>query len=140
MFHVSCFMFYDLGFKDMVRVRIAPSPTGPLHIGTARTALFNYLFAKKQKGDFILRIEDTNLERSEPKWEKDILENLEWLGLNWNKGPYRQSQRIEGYAKYIKKLLESGQAFLCYHSKEELEKLPYPPFPTIISGINCQTQ
>ncbi len=103
------------------RVRIAPSPTGPLHIGTARAALFNYLFAKKYKGSFILRIEDTDLERSDPKYEKDIIDGLKWLGIEWSEF-YKQSERIESYTKYLKKLLDSKQAFYCYHSKEELEK------------------
>ena len=105
-----------------IRVRIAPSPTGSLHLGTTRTALFNYLFAKKNKGKFILRIEDTDIERSQKKYEKDIIENLEWLGLKWDEGLYKQSQRIAIYQKYIKKLLDSGQAFWCCHTKEELEK------------------
>lgn len=104
------------------RVRIAPSPTGHLHIGTARTALFNYLFAKKNKGDFILRVEDTDKERSKPEYEKEILDNLKWLGLVWDEGPFRQSQRRSVYEPYIKKLLDSGCAFRCYHSKEELEQ------------------
>lgn len=127
-------------FKN-IRVRIAPSPTGPLHIGTARTALFNYLFAKKHKGSFILRIEDTDLERSDPEYEKDIIDGLKWLGINWtegpikvkgpkprvkshkgNYGPYRQSERLDSYTKYLKKLLNSGRAFYCYHSEKELEK------------------
>ena len=105
-----------------IRVRIAPSPTGPLHLGTARTALFNYLFAKKNKGKFILRIEDTDIERSDEKYEKDIIENLKWLGLEWDEEIYRQSQRTAIYQKYIEKLLDSGQAFWCDHTKEELEK------------------
>lgn len=104
-----------------VRVRFAPSPTGWLHIGTARTALFNYLFAKQNKGKFILRIEDTDLERSDKKYEKDIIESLNWLGLNWDEGPFYQTARSELYQKYIKQLLNAGQAFWCYHSKEELE-------------------
>lgn len=111
-----------------VRVRLAPSPTGPLHIGTARTALFNYLFAKKNKGKFILRIEDTDLERSDKKYEKDILEGLKWLGIEADEspekggahGPYRQSERIESYKKYISKLLREGNAFYCFHSEREL--------------------
>ena len=70
-----------------VRTRIAPSPTGPMHIGLARTALFNYLFSKKYQGSFILRIEDTDEERSEEKWEKEIIEGLKWLGINWQEGP-----------------------------------------------------
>jgi len=104
----------------MPRVRIAPSPTGPLHVGTARTALFNYLFAKKYGGSFILRIEDTDLERSSPKYEKDILDGLKWLKLEWDEF-YKQSERIENYTKRLKELLDSGQAFYCYHGEKELE-------------------
>jgi len=107
--------------KKEVRVRIAPSPTGPLHLGTARTALFNWLFAKNQGGKFILRIEDTDLERSDPKYEKDILEGLQWLGLNWDEEIYRQSERLDIYEKYIKKLLEEDRAYYCFCTKEELE-------------------
>jgi glutamyl-tRNA synthetase len=107
--------------KKPIRVRIAPSPTGYLHIGTARTALFNWLFAKKENGKFILRIEDTDLERSTPAFEKDILENLLWLGLKWNEGPYRQSERLDIYEKYIKKLLDGNLAYYCYCTEEELE-------------------
>jgi len=77
--------------SKQVKVRIAPSPTGTLHLGTARTALFNYLFAKKNKGEFILRIEDTDLERSKKKHEKDIIENLKWLGLDWDGEVYRRN-------------------------------------------------
>lgn len=113
-----------------IRVRMAPSPTGLLHIGTARTALFNFLFARKYEDVFILRIEDTDLERSDPKYEKDIIENLKWLGIRWDEGidiggeyaPYRQSERIPVYSKYIKKLLDEKKAFYCFHSEEELEK------------------
>lgn len=106
----------------MVRVRIAPSPTGNLHIGTARTALFNWLFAHKHKGEFILRIEDTDLERSDKKYEEDIVAGLEWLGLDWhNKEIIRQSERLDKYEHYLKLLLDSGKAFWCDHSKEELE-------------------
>ena len=108
--------------KQKIKVRIAPSPTGTLHIGTARTALFNYLFAKKNQGEFILRIEDTDLERSEKKYEKDIINSLEWLGLKWDGEPERQSERTKIYEKYIKKLFDSGQAFWCNCSKEELEE------------------
>lgn len=106
-------------FKQ-VRVRIAPSPTGYLHIGTARSALFNYLFAKKEKGKFILRIEDTDLERSDRKFEKDIIEGLKWLGIEWDEF-YRQSERAETYAKYLEKLLNEGKAYRCFCSEEELE-------------------
>ncbi len=112
-----------------VRVRIAPAPTGFLHIGLARTALFNYLFAKKYQGSFILRIEDTDVERSDPRFEKDILENLKWLGIEWSEGPdiggkfgpYRQSERLEIYAKYIEKFLNDNLAYHCFCSEEELE-------------------
>ncbi len=103
------------------RVRIAPSPTGLLHVGTARSALFNYLFAKKYKGKFILRIEDTDLERSDSKYEKDIISGLGWLGIKWDEF-YKQSERIETYTKHLKRLLDSGQAFYCYHTENELEQ------------------
>lgn len=92
------------------KVRIAPSPTGPLHIGVARSALFNYLFAKKHDGKFVLRIEDTDTKRSNSKYEKDILNGLKWLGINWDE-IYKQSQRTKIYEKYLKKLLDSGQAY-----------------------------
>lgn len=112
----------------MVRVRIAPSPTGFLHIGTARTALFNYLFAKKFDGHFILRIEDTDIKRSDKKYEKDIFDGLAWLGIEADEspekggayGPYRQSERMETYKPYLKKLLDDRSAFYCFHSEEEL--------------------
>ena len=119
--------------RDMrVKTRFAPSPTGPLHMGNARTALFSYLFAKKEGGDFVVRIEDTDTERSSPKWEKDVLDNLEWLGLNWDEGPsatedrgsfgpYRQSQRTGIYKEYLKKLLEEKKAYWCFCTQEELE-------------------
>ncbi|MFY9461642.1 MAG: glutamate--tRNA ligase [Candidatus Sungiibacteriota bacterium] len=105
----------------MIRTRIAPSPTGALHIGTARTALFNYLFAKKQGGAFILRIEDTDLLRSDQKYEKDILDSLRWLNINYDEGPYRQSERLETYKKYLEKLISAGNAFYCFHTEAELE-------------------
>lgn len=111
-----------ISHKDAVRVRIAPSPTGYFHIGTARTALFNWLFAKKNNGKFILRIEDTDLERSDKKYEDDIIKELRWLGLEWDEGPYRQSERLDMYEKHIKKLLKQGNAYYCACSKEELEK------------------
>jgi len=107
--------------KDKVKVRFAPAPTGPLHIGGARTALFNYLFAKKVGGVFLLRIEDTDIKRSSPEWEKDIIENLKWLGIEWDEGPIRQSERKEIYRKYIEKLYEKGYLYWCFCSKEELE-------------------
>lgn len=112
-----------------IRVRIAPSPTGALHIGTARSALFNYLFAKKNGGKFILRIEDTDLERSDLKWTQDIIEGLKWLGIQWDEGPdiggefgpYKQTQRLDTYEKYLKQLLNEGKAYHCFCTEEELE-------------------
>jgi len=114
----------------MVRVRFAPSPTGYLHIGGARTALFNYLFAKKNNGKFILRIEDTDLERSTEESVKVILDSLKWLKINWDEGPevggeygpYFQSQRLHIYKEYAEKLLKEGKAYKCYCTKEELEE------------------
>ncbi len=106
---------------NKVRTRIAPSPTGFLHIGTARTALFNYLFAKKHQGDFILRIEDTDVARSNYEYEKDLIENLKWLGIEWSEGPYKQSERLNIYEKYLKKLLAEDKAYYCFCSEEELE-------------------
>ncbi len=106
-----------------VRVRIAPSPTGNLHIGTARTAVFNYLFARHQGGKFILRIEDTDLERSRLEYTDNILQGLSWLGLNWDEGPFFQSQRLELYQLAVKKLLDQGLAYRCYTTTEELEAL-----------------
>ncbi len=114
-----------------IRVRIAPSPTGNLHIGTARAALFNWLFARTIGGVFILRIEDTDLERSEKKFEQNIFDGLKWLGLNWDEGPeiggpaknYRQSERLDIYEKYLKQLIDKGLAYYCLCSKEELESV-----------------
>lgn len=112
-----------------VRTRIAPSPTGNLHIGTARTALFCYLFAKNHQGSFILRIEDTDIERSSPEFEKNIIEGLKWLGIVWDEGPdiggalgpYRQSERIATYKNYLEKLLRDQKAYYCFCSEDELE-------------------
>lgn len=114
----------------MVRVRFAPSPTGYLHVGNARTALFNWLFARKNKGTFILRIEDTDIERSSEVYTEHIIADLRWLGLEWDEGPdiggahgpYKQSDRLSIYDKYAKKLLEDGSAYYCYCSPEELEE------------------
>lgn len=106
--------------KKEIRVRFAPSPTGPLHMGGVRTALFNWLFARQNDGKFILRIEDTDKERSDKKWEKEILDGLLWLGLNWDE-EYRQSERTEIYKKYLEKLIAEGKAYYCYCSREDLE-------------------
>jgi len=104
-----------------IRTRFAPSPTGFLHIGSARTALFNYLFTKKNKGGFILRIEDTDKKRSKPEFETDIIENLKWLGIEWDYGPYRQSEKTDVYKKYLEKLLAENKAYYCFCTEEELE-------------------
>lgn len=107
-----------------VKVRIAPSPTGNLHIGTARTALFNWLFARHHGGQFIVRIEDTDLERSSKEYEANILEGLQWLGLKWdNKEVYRQTGRLEIYRTYLQRLLDSGHAFWRDYSKEEQDEM-----------------
>ena len=115
--------------KKTVRVRFAPSPTGYLHIGNARTALFNWLFARHNEGRFILRIEDTDSERQVNQAEELIVQDLRWLGLDWDEGPdkggpygpYRQSDRSDIYADYTQKLLKEGKAYYCYCTPEELE-------------------
>jgi glutamyl-tRNA synthetase len=104
-----------------IRVRLAPSPTGFLHIGTAQSALYNWLFARKNGGEFCLRIEDTDKERSTKEYEQSILEALEWLGLKWNGEVVRQSGRTAKYRISLEKLLADGKAFYCHHTKEELE-------------------
>jgi len=106
-----------------VITRFAPSPTGYLHVGSARTALFCYLWARKQKGKFILRIEDTDLERSTPEAVEVIIEGLKWLGLHWDEGPIFQTQRFDRYKTVIKQLLNEGKAYKCYCSKDRLEVL-----------------
>ena len=114
-----------------VRVRFAPAPTGLLHIGNARTALFNFLFAKRNQGTFILRIEDTDLERSTDTSIDRIIEDLEWLGISWDEGPdrdgpdgpYRQSQRISLYRQFAERLFQEGRSYKCFCSEERLEKL-----------------
>jgi glutamyl-tRNA synthetase len=104
-----------------VRVRIAPSPTGNLHIGTARTAVFNWLYAKNKGGSFVLRIEDTDLERSKPEFTQNILDGLKWLGLNWDEGPIFQTDRTDLYQTKIQFLLDQGLAYRAYDSPEEIE-------------------
>ncbi|HOL17909.1 MAG TPA: glutamate--tRNA ligase [Bacillota bacterium] len=106
----------------MVRVRFAPSPTGELHIGGARTALFNYLFARANGGVFILRIDDTDQERSRPEYAAALLEALKWLGLEWDEGPYYQSERLSEYNREAARLLEEGKAYHCYCSPEEIQE------------------
>ncbi|MCX6551574.1 MAG: glutamate--tRNA ligase [Acidobacteria bacterium] len=112
-----------------MRLRFAPSPTGLLHVGNARTALFNWLLAQGSGGTFVLRIEDTDVERSTRESERGILEDLRWLGLNWDEGPdvggahgpYRQSERLDLYRSYATELIEHGHAYYCFCSVEDLE-------------------
>ena len=125
---------------ETIRVRFAPSPTGLLHVGNARTALYNWLFSRRHGGAFILRIEDTDRERSETQFEKQLIEDLHWLGLDWDEGPagtsrpgsvwgdeagkhgpYRQSERLKVYAKHTEKLLKEGKAYPCFCTPEDLE-------------------
>ena len=112
------------------RVRFAPSPTGMLHVGNARTALYNWLFARHNGGDFLLRIEDTDVERSEVRYEAQLIEDLRWLGMDWNEGPeiggpyapYRQSERLAIYQQHTEQLLGEGKAYRCFCTAEELEQ------------------
>ncbi|MEO1784778.1 glutamate--tRNA ligase [Thermodesulfobium sp. 4217-1] len=106
----------------MIRVRFAPSPTGALHIGGAHTALFNYLFAKRLEGKFILRIEDTDTERSSKEYEEVILESLKWMGIEWDEGPYYQSKRLDIYREKANELLQKGLAYECFCTPEELRE------------------
>lgn len=106
---------------EEIRVRFAPSPTGYLHIGGARTALFNLLYARNTKGSFVLRIEDTDRTRSTDEYINAILEGMNWLGLDWDEGPFRQTDRFDVYRSYAGKLLKEGRAYYCYCSQEDLE-------------------
>ena len=113
----------------MTRVRFAPSPTGYIHVGNARTALFNWMYARKTGGAFILRIEDTDRERSSATYEDALMEDLRWLGIDWDEGPdvggahgpYRQSERLDTYDALIQKLVDQGLAYPCYCTNEDLE-------------------
>lgn len=117
--------------SDEVRLRIAPSPTGDAHVGTAYMALFNLIFAKSKKGKFILRIEDTDQTRSRPIYETRVIESLRWMGIEWDEGPdiggpyapYRQSERTETYRKYAMQLVEEGKAYRCFATADELEEM-----------------
>jgi glutamyl-tRNA synthetase len=119
---------------NKIRVRFAPSPTGLVHVGNARTALYNWLFARRMGGEFLLRIEDTDLDRSESRYERQLIEDLRWLGLDWDEGPgdpgtpdkgafgpYRQSERLAIYAELTERLLAEGKAYRCFCTQEELE-------------------
>ena len=105
-----------------VATRFAPSPTGPLHIGGVRTALFNWLFSKNQKGNFYLRIEDTDKERSKDEYKKQIIQSLKWIGINHEGDEYIQSKKIEDHIKVVNELLKKGNAYKCYCSNEEIEE------------------
>lgn len=114
-----------------MRVRFAPSPTGYLHLGNVRTALFNYLYARRHGGKFILRVEDTDLERSKPEYRDALVEDLRWMGIAWDEGPevggpygpYEQSKRLALYHSYVEKLLAEGKAYYCYVTEEETEEM-----------------
>ena len=138
---------------ENIKVRFAPSPTGHLHIGGARTALFNYLFAKKMGGKFLLRIEDTDLARSSFESEQVIINDLKWLGIEWDEGigaggehgPYRSTERIHIYKPYIDKLLNEGKAYYCYCTSEELEAerqelLAKGEMPRYMGKCRCLTE
>jgi glutamyl-tRNA synthetase len=105
-----------------VRTRFAPSPTGHLHIGGARTALFSWLYARHTGGKFILRIEDTDAQRSDEELSRQILEAMTWLGLDWDEGPFYQSERLDIYRSYVDNLLDEGKAYWCECTPDELEK------------------
>src|SRR5215470_9730161 len=115
--------------SDKVRARFAPSPTGQLHVGNARTALFNWLFARQRGGINVLRIEDTDVERSEQRYESQLLDDLKWLGLDWDEGPdiggpygpYRQSDRMKIYQAAAERLVQGKKAYYCFCTPEELE-------------------
>src|SRR5215471_7795539 len=118
-----------MAVSEPVRVRIAPSPTGFAHLGTASTALYNLLFARRRGGAFVLRVDDTDVERNRPEYETLIYESLGWLGLAWDEGPdkggpfapYRQSERLDLYKEAAARLLQTGAAYRCYCTREELD-------------------
>ncbi|MEH6454651.1 MAG: glutamate--tRNA ligase, partial [Psychromonas sp.] len=106
-----------------VKTRFAPSPTGFLHVGGARTALYSWLHAKNQGGEFVLRIEDTDIERSTQEAVDAILEGMTWMGLTWDEGPYYQTKRFDRYKEFVEQLLAEGKAYKCYCSKERVNEL-----------------
>src|SRR5437867_3990078 len=134
--------------RSLARVRFAPSPTGYLHVGGARTALFNWLFARRQGGTMILRVEDTDAERNKPELVQGILDGLRWLGVNWDEGPFYQSQRTELYRAAAKKCLANGAAFLCYcpaekyaggeHAEPAQDEEPKAGGPRRVSRCSCR--
>src|SRR5690554_6926949 len=108
--------------KDQIRVRFAPSPTKYLHVGGARTALFNWLFARRHGGVFVLRIEDTDRERSSEAMTRAILSGMQWLGLDWDEGPFHQADGLERHTADARRLLEVGRAYRCFCTAEDLEE------------------
>jgi glutamyl-tRNA synthetase len=129
----------------MIRLRFAPSPTGFVHVGNARTALFNYLHCRNQKGALVLRIEDTDVERSRKEYEENLIRDLKWLGLQWDEGPasggeygpYRQSERTGIYRKYARQLIDEARAYYCFCSAEELEKEKQMAASADASGVSA---
>jgi glutamyl-tRNA synthetase len=113
---------------DSVVTRFPPSPTGFLHVGNARTAIFNWLYARRMKGKFILRIEDTDTERSTREAIDVIFESLEWLGIDWDEGPYFQTKRLDIYNSYLERLIDSGRAYYCTCSPDEIEAMRRKPW------------
>jgi len=122
LFLLNAFILFFTGLANMVRTRFAPSPTGHLHIGSARTALFNWLFSRHHGGFFILRIEDTDKARSTEESTHAIFESLKWLGLDWDEGPFYQSERTHIYREHLEILLKQGKAYRCYCDPNELEE------------------
>ena len=120
-----------MNLTNPIRVRFAPSPTGHTHLGSGRTALYNYLLARQSGGKFILRIEDTDQKRFVPDAEKELIDSLHWLGLDWDEGPdvggaygpYRQSERRDIYQAHVKTLIDSGQAYYCFCTADRLDKV-----------------
>jgi len=108
---------------EKIITRFPPSPTGYLHVGGARTAIFNWLYARHMNGKFVLRIEDTDIKRSTQASVDAIFEALQWLGIDWDEGPYFQTQRFEIYREYIQKLVDSGHAYYCTCSPEQIEAM-----------------
>ncbi len=110
-------------FNSTLRVRIPPSPTGQLHLGTARTALYNFLVARRYGGKFVFRLEDTDKVRSKPEYVDDIIDGLKWLGISWDEGPFRQSEHFARHKRVVEQLLEAGLAYECFCSSAELEEM-----------------
>jgi glutamyl-tRNA synthetase len=115
-------MSQDMDNTPQVKTRFPPSPTGDLHVGGARTALFNWLYARHTGGKFVMRFEDTDLKRSKQEHVEGIFKAMEWLGLDWDEGPYFQTKRFERYREVIDKMVEQGRAYWCHCSPEKVQK------------------